>query len=129
MLAFHFIIIVAHKQKRRVVLVMGYRIERWIRVPGYKQVVLSDVCLLASPLVAAPCRHQLVFVRQAEQRWRWMLPLKLNPTLKSCDTLKGEKELLSQLGYRTRALLAPKLVSCMRHSGLRQRCLHYRSIL
>jgi len=46
MLAFHFIIIVAHKQKRRVVLVMGYRIERWIRVPGYKQVVLSDVCLL-----------------------------------------------------------------------------------
>lgn len=47
-----------------------------------------------------------------------MLTFKLNPTLSSCDMLKDEKELLSQLRYQTCAFPAPKLVSGMQRSGL-----------
>lgn len=46
MLAFLFKITVEYKEKRRFVLVMGYRTERWMQVPDCKQVVLFDVGLL-----------------------------------------------------------------------------------
>lgn len=46
MLAFLFKIIVAYKEKRWVFLVVEYRIARWMQVPGCKQVVLFNVCLL-----------------------------------------------------------------------------------
>lgn len=100
---------------------LGCRMER--------QRGVSQQCYCSASLSRlAPCDLPWAFLCQAQQRFRWMLLLKLNPTLSGCDTLWDEQKLLPQLGYGAQAFPAPTLVSWMQPWGLCLRYLRYRSV-